>query len=146
VTGVVVGSQGGGDGDVFADDGHHRSERLAAVAVTTADVYAFRRNAAGTGVDAAVYAPATNTWSAFAAPPPFGAGQGFRSDAAVVRRGRRREHLAVRRRLRCGEHPSSRLDTTRPAGPRVGSARTDTGTHLRRFIAGYRACRRTRLG
>ena len=81
--GVVVGSQNGGDGNVFASDATINQNDWALVAVGPADIYAFRRNAAGTGVDAAVYAPATNAWSAFPAPPNVAPGEGFPSGAGL---------------------------------------------------------------
>jgi hypothetical protein len=81
--GVRVASQGPGDGQVFATSATIDQNDWAVVAVNAAAIYAFRRNAAGTGLDAASYAPAANRWSAFAAPPRFGAGQSFKSGAGV---------------------------------------------------------------
>jgi Big-like domain-containing protein len=82
-TGVVVGSQLGGDGDVFAATAAIDQNDWALVALNSSAIRAYRRNAAGTGVDAAAYNPANNTWSAAPAPPAFGPGQAFKSGGGL---------------------------------------------------------------
>jgi len=82
-TGVVVGSQLGGDGDVFATTAAIDQNDWALVALNPATIRAYRRNAAGTGVDAAAYNPANNAWSAAPAPPAFGPGQAFKNGGGL---------------------------------------------------------------
>ena len=135
--GVVVGSQNGGDGDVFAGAATIDQNDWALVAVTSADVHAFRRNAGGTGVDAAVYAPATNTWSASDAPPLFAAGQGFRSGAGLFGA---TDGAGIWLFVIGSDAASTILSTRHDAAgwtPWTAVPGTDSGTHLRRFIAGY---------
>jgi uncharacterized protein DUF4082/Big-like domain-containing protein len=82
-TGVVVGSQLGGDGDVFGSTASIDQNDWALVALNPSTIRAYRRNAAGTGVDAAAYNTASNAWSAAPAPPAFGAGQAFKSGGGL---------------------------------------------------------------
>jgi Bacterial Ig domain len=82
-TGVVVGSQLGGDGDVFAAPAAIDQNDWALVSLNPSTIRAYRRNAAGTGIDAAAYHPATNAWAAAPAPPPFGPGQAFKSGGGL---------------------------------------------------------------
>ena len=135
--GVVVGSQNGGDGDVFASTATIDQNDWAVVGVGAADIYAFRRNAAGDGVDAAVYATATNTWSAFAAPPAFASGQGFRSGAGLFGA---TDGASIWLFVVSTDAAGTILWTRHDAsGWTAWSAvpGTGTGTHARRFIAGY---------
>jgi len=136
-TGVPVGSQSGGDGAVFGTNATIDQNDWALVSVTTADVYAFRRNAAGSGIDAAVYAPATNTWAALAPPPPFGAGQGFKSGAGLFGA---TDGASVWLFVLNTDAASTVLFTRRDdTGWTSWSSLpgTDAGTHDRRFISGY---------
>src|SRR5207237_6240983 len=80
---VVVGSQSGGDGNVFATDAAIDQNDWTLVPVTVGDVFAFRSNAAATAVDAAVYSPTANTWSLFPAPPAFENGHAFKRGAGL---------------------------------------------------------------
>jgi hypothetical protein len=83
-SGIVVGSQTGGDGNVFSTNATIDQNDWALVSVSTSRIYAFRRKANGTGVDAAAYNVATNTWSPMAsAPPLFAAGQSFKPGAGL---------------------------------------------------------------
>ena len=67
---------GGGNGNVFSTDASVDANDWTLVAVSTAEVYAFRRNESGSAIDGARYVVASNTWTAMSpAPPPFGAGQ-----------------------------------------------------------------------
>ncbi len=83
-SGVVVGSQLGGDGNVFASDARINQNDWALVGVSTSRIHAFRRKANGTGLDAATYSAATNSWSPLSpAPPLFIASQAAKSGAGV---------------------------------------------------------------
>ena len=82
-TGVVVGSQLGGDGDVFGSTATIDQNDWALVPLSASVIRAYRRNAAGTGVDAAAYNVPGNSWSAAPAPPPFGSGQAFKSGGGL---------------------------------------------------------------
>src|SRR6185503_15090902 len=83
-SGIVVGSQTGGDGNVFSTNATIDQNDWSLVSVSTSSIYAFRRKANGTGVDAAAYNVATNTWSPMAAaPPPFAAGQSSKAGAGL---------------------------------------------------------------
>ncbi len=54
------------------------------MSVSTTKIYVFRRKSNGSGVDAASYNAAGNTWSAMSpAPPSFGAGQSFKAGAGL---------------------------------------------------------------
>ena len=77
---ISVGTQTGGDGNVFSTNATIDQNDWSLVAVSTASIYAFRRTATGAGVNGAAYNVATNSWSALSpAPPPFGAGQASRA-------------------------------------------------------------------
>ena len=135
--GVVVGSQNGGDGNVFASDATIDQNDWALVAVGPADIYAFRRNAAGTGVDAAVYAPATNAWSAFPAPPNVAPGQAFPSGAGLFGA---TDGASVWLFAVGSDAAGTILSTRHDASgwtPWTAVPGTDSGTHVRRYIAGY---------
>ena len=83
-SGIVVGSQSGGDGNVFSTDATIDQNDWGLVSVSTSRIYAFRRKANGTGVDAAAYNVATNTWSPMvSAPPVFAAGQSSKAGAGL---------------------------------------------------------------
>jgi len=83
-SGIVVGSQTGGDGNVFSTNAAIDQNDWSLVSVSASTIYAFRRKANGTGVDAAAYSVATNTWSPMAAAPPlFAAGQSFKAGAGL---------------------------------------------------------------
>jgi hypothetical protein len=83
-SGIVVGSQTGGDGNVFSTNATIDQNDWNLVSVSTSRIYAFRRKANGTGVDAAAYNVATNTWSPMAAAPPvFAAGQSSKAGAGL---------------------------------------------------------------
>jgi hypothetical protein len=83
-TGIVVGSQTGGDGNVFAANATINQNDWGLVPVSTTEIYVFRRKSNGSGVDAASYNAAANTWSAMSpAPPSFGAGQSFKAGAGL---------------------------------------------------------------
>src|SRR5262245_8103827 len=74
---IVVGSQMGGDGNVFATNATINQNDWAVVPVSTTQIFAFRRKAGG-GVDGASYSVTGNSWSAMTpAPPAFGQGQAF---------------------------------------------------------------------
>jgi len=79
-----IAAAGGGNGDVFTTNATVDSNDWTLVPVSTAAVYAFRRNASGTAVDGAKYLPASNAWSPMSpAPPSFAAGQMSRSGAGL---------------------------------------------------------------
>ena len=83
-SGVVVGSQLGGDGNVFATNAAIDQNDWALVPVSDSRVYVFRRKANGSGIDAATYDDATNTWSPLSSGPPlFGAAQSSKPGAGV---------------------------------------------------------------
>src|SRR4029079_17731219 len=83
-SGIVVGSQTGGDGNVFSTNATIDQNDWSLVSVSTSSIYAFRRKANGTGVDAAAYTAANNTWPPMAAaPPPFAAGQSSKAGAGL---------------------------------------------------------------
>lgn len=83
-SGVVVGSQLGGDGNVFATNAAIDQNDWALVPVSDTRVYVFRRTANGSGLDAAAYNDATNTWSPLSPGPPlFGAAQSPKPGAGV---------------------------------------------------------------
>jgi beta-lactam-binding protein with PASTA domain len=83
-SGTVVGSQLGGDGDVFPTSATINQNDWGLVSVSTSEIYVFRRNAKGSGIDAATYDVAANDWSPMSpAPPALGAGQSFKSGAGL---------------------------------------------------------------
>jgi Big-like domain-containing protein len=80
----ISASTGGGDGNVFSSTANINQNDWALVPVNTSTIYAFRRKAAGTGIDAAAYSTAGNSWAAFsAAPPTFGSGQAFKAGGGL---------------------------------------------------------------
>jgi hypothetical protein len=75
---------GGGNGNVFSTGATVDSNDWSLVPVSTAAIYAFRRNASGTAVDGAKYVLASNSWSPMSpAAPLFAAGQTSRSGAGL---------------------------------------------------------------
>jgi len=81
---IVVGSQMGGDGNVFATNATISQNDWALVSLSTSQTYVFRRKANGSGIDAASYNVAANTWSALSpAPPAFGPGQSSKTGAGL---------------------------------------------------------------
>src|SRR5207248_9935566 len=63
LTWTNIPTAGGGEHDVFTTSSTTDSNDWALVPVTTTAVYAFRRNAAGNGVDGASYSAAANSWT-----------------------------------------------------------------------------------
>jgi hypothetical protein len=108
------------------------------VPISTTVVYAFRRNAAGTGIDGAWYAPASNAWSTLSpAPPSFGPGQTSASGAGVfgASDGSNVWLFSV-----ASDAASSILYTSFNGTswtPWATLAGTGTGTQVRRFLSGY---------
>ncbi|PYR88816.1 MAG: hypothetical protein DMF84_26875 [Acidobacteria bacterium] len=81
---IVVGSQAGGDGNVFSTNATIDQNDWGLVSVSTNQVYGFRRKANGSGIDASSYNVAANTWSAMSpAPPALGTGQSFKAGAGL---------------------------------------------------------------
>src|SRR5207244_7114899 len=81
---IVVGSQTGGDGDVFSTTATINQNDWSLVPVSTTKIYAFRTTATGAGVDGASYDVATNTWLALSpSPPAFGAGRRSKNGAGL---------------------------------------------------------------
>src|SRR3954471_2190116 len=81
---IVVGSQLGGDGNVFSTNATIDQNDWGIAPVSVNRVYAFRRKAGGSGIDAASYNLATNSWSAMSpAPPAFVTGQAAKAGAGV---------------------------------------------------------------
>jgi beta-lactam-binding protein with PASTA domain len=81
---IVVGSQLGGDGDVFQTNATIDQNDWGVVPVNTNQIYAFRRKANGSGIDAASYNVLANSWSAMSpAPPPLGANQSIKAGAGL---------------------------------------------------------------
>ena len=76
---------GGGSGNVFSTTANIDANDWALVPVNHTTIYAFRKNGAGTGVDAARYPGVTgSTWPALTpAPPAFGTGQAFKPGAGL---------------------------------------------------------------
>jgi hypothetical protein len=135
-TGVVVGSQLGGDGDVFGTTASIDQNDWTLVSLSTTTIRAYRRNATGTGIDAAAYDAATNTWSAASAPPPFGAGQAFKSGGGLFgAHDATSTWLFVINTDAANTILSTKHDGTSwsPWSPVPG---TNSGTHTRRFISG----------
>ena len=136
-SGVVIGSQSGGDGNVFATGAAIDQNDWTLVPVTTADIFAFRSNAAATGVDAAVYSPAANTWSPFPAPSPFAAGQSFKRGAGLFGA---TDGASIWLFAICADAASTVIVTRHDAAgwtPWTAVPGTASGTHDRRYIAGY---------
>ena len=80
---LPAGGQAGGDGQVFATDATINQNDWAVVARDSTTIHAFRRSGDGTGIDAAAYDAATNTWAAFPAPPLFGPGQSHKAGSGM---------------------------------------------------------------
>jgi hypothetical protein len=134
---VAGGSVLGGDGRVFATDATIDQNDWALVARDTTTIYAFRSNAAATGIDAAAYATATNTWAAFAPPPLFGAGQAFKKGAGVfgAATGSNIWLFVVNTDVANSILFTAFNGTTWT--PWAAIAGTGNGTHTRKFISGY---------
>jgi Big-like domain-containing protein len=135
-TGVVVGSQLGGDGDVFGTTASIDQNDWALVPLSTTTIRAYRRNATGTGIDASAYNAASNTWSAASAPPPFGAGQAFKSGGGLFgAHDATSTWLFVINTDAANTILYTKHDGTSwsPWSPVPG---TNSGTHTRRFISG----------
>ena len=79
---VPAGGQGPGDGHVFAADATINQNDWTLVPVNTGSIMVFRKNAAGSGLDATVYNVSNNTWSAVSV-PAFGSGKSFKSGAGL---------------------------------------------------------------
>jgi hypothetical protein len=133
---VPVGTQTGGDGPVFSTSATIDQNDWALVPVNTTTIRAYRRNAGGTGIDAAAYNTASNTWSSAPAPPPFGAGQAFKSRAGLFgANDGSSTWLFVVNTNAANSILYSRYDgTTWSSWAAVPG--TDSGTHVRRFISG----------
>src|SRR5262252_2229930 len=81
---VVIGSQAGGDGDVFGTTATIDQNDWSLAAPGLDQIYAFRRSAGGGGVDAASYSVAGNSWSPMSpAPPGLGSKQAVKAGAGV---------------------------------------------------------------
>src|SRR5207248_4379058 len=81
---IVVGSQTGGDGNVFSTNATIDQNDWGIAPVGVNRIYAFRRKATGSGIDAASYSVAANSWNAMSpAPPAFGPGQAAKAGAGV---------------------------------------------------------------
>ena len=135
-SGVVVGSQLGGDGNVFGATASIDQNDWTLVALDTTTIRAYRRNAAGTGVDAAAYNPANNTWSAAPAPPLFGAGQAFKNGGGLFG-----AHDATSTWLfAINTDAANTILYTKHDGASWSAwspvPGTNSGTHTRRFISG----------
>src|SRR4051812_21970060 len=144
--GAVVGSQGGGDGPVFATTAAIDQNDWALVAAAPSAVYAFRRNAAGTGVDAALYAAASNSWAVFAAPPAFAAGQSAKSGAGLfgAAAGSKIAIFVVSTDAANSILYSTWDETT--WSPWAVVPGTGSGQHSRQFISGYPTSRANQIG
>jgi hypothetical protein len=82
--GVPIGSQGAGDGNVFASNATINQNDWALVPVSNTTIYAFRAKAGGTGIDGASYNAASNSWSLMSPQPPaFAAGQALKAGAGL---------------------------------------------------------------
>ena len=137
-TGVVVGSQVGGDGHVFATTATHRSERLGAGRRSTHDDS--RLSPECRPAPASTRRPTTRRPTpgpARPAPPPFGAGQAFKSGGGLFG-----AHDATSTWLFVINTDAANTilytkhdgTTWSPWAPVPG---TDSGTHARRFISGH---------
>ena len=143
---VPVGGQGPGDGKVFAADATIDHNDWALVSADTSTIYAFRRNAAGSGVDAAVYNVAANSWSAFAAPPLFGPGQSHKARSGLFGVS---AASALWLFVINTDAANSILYTRYQNSAWSAWAAlpgTDTGTHVRNFIAGHPVAAASQIG
>jgi PKD repeat protein len=136
--GVPVGSQKPGDGSVFSTDATIDQNDWALVAADTQLIGVFRRNAGGTGVDAAAYDAGTNTWASEVAPPAFGAGQSFKSGAGLfaVVTGPSTAILFVVNTDAANSVLYTAYDGTGWSAWATVPG-TETGQHTRGFISGY---------
>jgi Domain of unknown function (DUF4082)/Bacterial Ig-like domain/Bacterial Ig domain len=144
--GVVVGSQLGGDGDVFGTTASIDQNDWTLVSLNPETIRAYRRNAAGTGVDAAAYEASTNAWSAAPAPPPFGAGQAFKRGAGLfgANDGTATWLFAVNtdaaNTILYTKHDGASWSAWAPVPG------TDSGTHSRRFLSGQPVAAEGQIG
>ena len=144
--GVVVGSQLGGDGDVFGTTASIDQNDWTLVSLSPETICAYRRNAAGTGVDAAVYDASTNAWSDAPAPPPFGAGQAFKRGAGLfsANDGRATWLFAVNtdaaNTILYTKHDGASWSKWAPVPG------TDSGSHSRRFLSGQPVAAEGQIG
>ena len=139
------GNQTAGDGKVFAADATIDQNDWTVVGADPA-IRAFRRNAAGTGIDAAAYDAATNTWTAFAAPPLFGAGRAHKSGSGVfgVASGPRIWlFVIVTDAANSILYAKYEASAWRAWAPVPG---TDSGSHARSFISGFPAAAAGQVG
>ena len=145
-SGVVVGSQLGGDGNVFGATASIDQNDWTLVALDTTTIRAYRRNAAGTGVDAAAYNPANNTWSAAPAPPLFGAGQTFKNGGGLFG-----AHDATSTWLfAINSDAANTILYTKHDGASWSAwspvPGTNSGTHTRRFLSGQPVVSASQIG
>ncbi|HMF97418.1 MAG TPA: PASTA domain-containing protein, partial [Vicinamibacterales bacterium] len=81
---IVIGSQTGGNGDVFPTAAAIDQNDWGLAALDVNQIYVFRRKASGGGIDAASYNVAGNSWSPMSpAPPAFGQGQAAKAGVGV---------------------------------------------------------------
>jgi hypothetical protein len=133
---VPVGTQAPGDGQVFSTSAAIDQNDWTLVPLNTTTIRAYRRNAGGTGIDAAAYNTAANTWSSAPAPPPFGAGRAFKNGAGLFgAHDATTTWLFIVNTDAANSILYSRYDgTTWSSWAAVPG--TDSGTHARRFISG----------
>ncbi len=115
--GITVGSQLGGDGNVFATNAVINQNDWALVPVSTSQIFVFRRKANGTGVDAASYNVASQQLVVDVA----GAAGVWRGPVVQVRRwavwhNGRNQRLALRDQHRRGEFSPVYDGSTVPPG------------------------------
>jgi hypothetical protein len=80
----ISASTGGGSGNVFSSTATISQNDWALVPVNTTTIHAYRRKATGTGIDAATYNVAGNSFAASAVQPPaFGTGQAFKAGGGL---------------------------------------------------------------
>ena len=144
--GVVVGSQLGGDGDVFGTTASIDQNDWTLVSLNPETIRAYRRNAAGTGVDAAAYEASKNAWSDAPAPPPFGAGQAFKRGAGLfgANDGTATWLFAVNtdaaNTILYTKHDGASWSEWAPVPG------TDSGAHSRRFLSGQPVAAEGQIG
>ena len=134
------------DGQVFATNATINQNDWVVVARNTTTIHAFRRNAAGTGIDAAVYNAAANTWSAFSAPPLFGAGQSHKAGSGVFGVA---ANAGIRLFVISNDTANSILSSTYDGAawsPWSAVPGTATGQHVRNFISGARVTGSDQIG
>jgi beta-lactam-binding protein with PASTA domain len=143
---LPAGGQAAGDGKVFAADATINQNDWTMVARDTTTIQVFRRNGAGTGIDAAAYDAATNTWAAFPAPPLFGPGQSHKAGSGVFGISANSEIVLF---VISNDSANSILYTIHDGtawsawAPVPG---TDTGTHVRNFLSGARVAAADQIG